>query len=62
MIKFLKHIWRYLTSPTYRFWVGFYNEQAIINRMKSEWEESKRRQSYRTSYGIKKMKNLNKTL
>jgi len=31
-IKGVKHIWKYLTSPTYRFWVNFCTQEEMVNK------------------------------
>lgn len=28
----IKHIWKYLTSPAYRFWVDFCTQQEYIDK------------------------------
>ena len=31
-MKIIKHFWRYLTSPTYRFWIDFCSRQELIDK------------------------------
>ncbi len=40
-MKRIKHIWRYLTDPGYRFWINQFNYEAFIEeqfRMREEME------------------------
>jgi len=39
-MKKIKHIWKYLTSPTYRFWVDFCTQQENINRQMNLIEDN----------------------
>jgi len=44
--KIIKHIWKYLTSPTYRYWVDFCTQQEMINRNMRVIEDNLRLESY----------------
>ena len=44
-MKKIKHIWRYLTSPTYRFWVDFCTQKEMINCQMNLIEDNLRFQS-----------------
>ena len=45
-MKKIKHIWKYLTSPTYRFWVDFCTQEELINRQMKIIEDNLRLKSY----------------
>ena len=45
-----KHIWKYLTSPTYRFWVNFCTQQEHLNRNMKMIEDNLRLKSYPMFY------------
>ena len=46
MKKFIKHIWRYLTSPTYSFWIDFCSRQENIDKAMNEIIHNLRMTSY----------------
>jgi len=39
-MKKIKHIWRYITSPTYRFWVDFCTQEELINKQMKAIEDN----------------------
>lgn len=41
-MKRIKHIWKYLTSPPYRFWVDFCTQKEMIDRNMREIEDNLR--------------------
>ena len=45
-MKRLKHIWKYLTSPSYRYLVDFCSQQEFLNRNMKMIEDNLRLQSY----------------
>ena len=45
-MKKIKHIWKYLTSPTYQYWVDFCSQQEYLNRNMKIIEDNLRFQSY----------------
>ncbi len=40
-MKLLKHILKYLFSPTYRFYSNFYDQQEFINKMNRQMIQMK---------------------
>jgi hypothetical protein len=45
-MKILKHIWKYLTSPTYRYWMDFCSLRENIDRNMNLIEDNLRFQSH----------------
>jgi len=42
----IQHLWRYFTSPTYRFWVDFCTQEEMLNRNMKMIEDNLRLRSY----------------
>ncbi len=49
-MKKIKHIWKYLTSSTYRHWVDFYSLQENLDRNMKMIEDNLRLGSYPMFY------------
>jgi hypothetical protein len=47
MEKFIKHIWKYITSPLYRTYLHLYDEQSMLDRVYNEQQEMKEYESKR---------------
>jgi len=45
-MKKVRHIWKYLTSPTYRFWIDFCAKEEFINRNMNEIEDMLKMQAH----------------
>jgi hypothetical protein len=50
MGKMIKHIWKYLTSPTYRSWVDFCSLEENLNRQMKLIEDNLRLATYPMFY------------
>lgn len=49
-MKKLKHIWKYITSPSYRFWVDFCVQKENIDRAMNDILDNLRLQSHPMFY------------
>ena len=50
MKKEIKHIWKYLTSPTYRFWINLCSQQKLIDKNMEIIEDNLRLSSHPMFY------------